>query len=132
MTTIGSAIADVVGAVSGGTSDQKPTDLDKLRTRVESRRSNEATDQPADQRLSLATAPDVVKIGKLQTGTVVFAHDDVARMHAVLERTATGWRLIDLGTRVGCTVNGTAVDKHAPVTSGDVLGFGLCTLTLEP
>lgn len=88
---------------------------------------------PDHQRVSLATAPanGMVKIGRLRTSHILFANEFVARMHAMIELSSEGWHLIDLGTE-RTTVNGIEVTRNALVKVGDVLGFGPCTLTLDP
>lgn len=94
-------------------------------------RDIDQADHPRHHRVSLAGAHNDVKIGKLVTSHILFFHEDVARMHAVLAHVGEGWRIIDLGSRCGTAINGVGVDKYAPVKAGDVLGFGPCTLTIE-
>lgn len=75
----------------------------------------------------------VVKVGKLPTSDVKLEHDDVSRMHAVIERTesenAKGfeWFVIDLGSAGGTIVNDRKVNK-AKLKVGDVMIFGGATV----
>jgi len=65
---------------------------------------------------------DVVKIGSLRSSEVHL--DGVARMHAVLERTHGEWRLIDLGSSLGCGLDDVRVDKSALLPPTGKLQFG--------
>lgn len=75
----------------------------------------------------------VVKVGKLPTSDVKLEHDDVSRMHAVIERTETDdkksfeWFVIDLGSAGGTIVNDRKVNK-AKLKVGDVMIFGGATV----
>lgn len=71
----------------------------------------------------------IVKIGRL--GTSHLQLDGIARMHAVLERTGSVWRLIDLGSSMGSKVDGEYVDKTAVLPETGRLGFGDWTLAYE-
>lgn len=134
------AVAQPVGPESpptldATTSDEpaEPDSLPRLVTlsKYKHSRDIDPAGHPQHQCVSLAGAPNDVKIGKLANSHILFFHDDVARMHAVLERVGEGWRVIDLGSRCGTTVNGMVVTTSLPVKAGDVLGFGECTLTIE-
>jgi ABC-type multidrug transport system ATPase subunit/pSer/pThr/pTyr-binding forkhead associated (FHA) protein len=71
-----------------------------------------------------------VRIGRLPDNDVVLDDLLVSRRHAVLDRTAQGWRLTDLGTGNGTFVNGRRV-ASAVVGPGDVVGIGHALLHLE-
>lgn len=63
-------------------------------------------------------------------GDIRLMHESVSRNHAVLERRAEGWLLIDLGSRNGTTVNGISIVRHLLV-EGDRVGFGKVRMTVE-
>jgi TonB family protein len=67
---------------------------------------------------------DVIKIGKLKSSHLCLDDDAVARMHAVIEVSGSDVRVIDLGSSAGTVLNGTPVDKNAPIAAGDKLAFG--------
>lgn len=67
---------------------------------------------------------DVIKIGKLKSSHMHFDHEQVARMHAVLERGSEGYRLIDLGSSTGSSVNGQKINKNATLPKKGTMGFG--------
>lgn len=66
---------------------------------------------------------EVIKIGRIPTCHVQLSHDDVSRMHAVIERSGGGMVIIDLGSHGGTKVNGSKVNKTALVT-GDTIEIG--------
>ncbi|MCA9711839.1 MAG: AgmX/PglI C-terminal domain-containing protein, partial [Myxococcales bacterium] len=62
----------------------------------------------------------------------LFLEDDaVARMHAVLEITASDVRLVDLGSAAGTSINGRPVVKSAAVQHGDALALGPYRLEVD-
>jgi pSer/pThr/pTyr-binding forkhead associated (FHA) protein len=67
---------------------------------------------------------DVIKIGKLKSSHMHFDAEEVARMHAVLERSRDGYRLIDLGSSTGSYLNGEQIDKNTTLPKTGTLGFG--------
>ena len=77
------------------------------------------------QRIDLTE--DIVKIGRHQSCTIVFADSNVSRMHAQLQRSSTGWLVVDLGSTNGVKVNGTKISKEKLLTDGDELAFGTST-----
>lgn len=70
---------------------------------------------------------DIVKIGRHQSCTIVFADSNVSRVHAQLQRSSTGWLVVDLGSTNGVKVNGTKISKEKSLTDGDELTFGTST-----
>lgn len=77
------------------------------------------------QRIDLTE--DIVKIGRHQSCTIVFADSNVSRVHAQLQRSSTGWLVVDLGSTNGVKVNGTKISKEKSLTDGDELTFGTST-----
>jgi len=73
----------------------------------------------------------VVKLGKLKSSHLCLPHDDIARMHAVVEVTGSDLRLVDLGSTCGVSINGQRVVKSAALRSGDVLGVGPYSIHVE-
>jgi len=79
----------------------------------------------ADELVDTKTlSQDVIKIGKLKSSHLCLDDDAVARMHAVIEVSGNDVRVIDLGSSAGTVLNGTPVEKNAPVGAGDQLTFG--------
>jgi hypothetical protein len=54
----------------------------------------------------------------------------VSRQHAIIERALGGWRIVDMASTNGLTLNGAAVTS-APLRPGDVVVVGEVTLTVE-
>jgi ABC-type multidrug transport system ATPase subunit len=71
-----------------------------------------------------------LRIGREPDNDVVLDDLQVSRRHAELHRTATGARLVDLGTRNGSYLNGARVSE-AEVRPGDVLAFGRHRLVFD-
>lgn len=67
---------------------------------------------------------DVVKVGKLQSSHLMLDDEGVSRMHAVLERSADVWRLIDLGSAGGSYLDGERVERNAVLPKEGTLSFG--------
>jgi DNA-binding NarL/FixJ family response regulator len=66
-----------------------------------------------------------VTLGKDASNDVVLDADPtVSRLHAVLERFASGWVLRDLGSRNGTFVNGERVFGERVLRAGDEMRFG--------
>jgi ABC transport system ATP-binding/permease protein len=63
------------------------------------------------------------RIGRAVDNDLVVDDVLVSRHHAVLERTAGGWAVSDLGSANGTYLNGQLV-MHAPMTEADLLGIG--------
>jgi len=74
---------------------------------------------------------DVIKIGKLKSSHIHLESDEVARMHAVLERSRDGYRLIDLGSHGGSHINGEQIDKNGTLPKTGTLGFGSFKIEYE-
>lgn len=72
----------------------------------------------------------VIKIGRVASSHVRLEHDQVARIHAVLENADGALTLIDLGASAGTQVNGEAVVKRA-LNDGDRITIGPCTITVR-
>ena len=77
------------------------------------------------QRIDLTD--DIVKIGRHQSCTIVFADSNVSRVHAQLQQDSTGWLVVDLGSTNGVKVNGTKISKEKLLADGDELAFGTST-----
>ncbi len=85
-----------------------------------------------DQQLgSKLFSQEVIKIGKLRSSDLLLEDDAVARMHAVIEVTASDLRVVDLGSAAGTSVNGQRVDKSARLHGGESLSFGPYRLEVE-
>ena len=77
------------------------------------------------QRIDLTD--DIIKIGRHQSCTIVFADSNVSRVHAQLQQDTTGWLVVDLGSTNGVKVNGSKISKEKLLTDGDELAFGTST-----
>jgi ABC transport system ATP-binding/permease protein len=75
-------------------------------------------------------AADRLTVGRMPDNTVVLDDLLVSRRHALLERTAAGWTLVDLGSGNGTFVNGVRV-QQAHVGPNDVIGIGHGLLRLQ-
>src|SRR5207245_8515766 len=76
----------------------------------------------------------VVRLGRDPASTIAFSGDDgkvVSAHHAELRHDADGWRLVDLGSRNGTSLNGTRVSGEAPVQPGDEFSLGETGPTLR-
>jgi pSer/pThr/pTyr-binding forkhead associated (FHA) protein len=79
---------------------------------------------PSGQRRIPLTG-DRVSIGKAPENDVVAAGDGTAsRLHAVLERYASGWSIRDLGSRNGTYVNGEPITAERALRPGDEITIG--------
>jgi len=74
---------------------------------------------------------DVIKVGRLKRSHLHLDDESVGRMHAVIERTSEGYRLIDLGSESGSFLNGVQVNKNAMLPKTGTLLFGLFRVEFE-
>src|SRR5215213_1758242 len=74
---------------------------------------------------------NVWKIGRSDVNDIVIADSSVSRNHAIIQRQADGYYLIDMGSRNGCFVNGSRVSIPIVLEDGDVLLFGEHELSFE-
>ncbi len=82
---------------------------------------------------AVAGIADGVRIGRDRGACeVAVLHPSVSAVHARVERTATGWRIVDLNSRNGTAVAGVIARPDAPLVPGQpvrlgeiVLGFAL-------
>lgn len=65
----------------------------------------------------------VIKIGKLSSSHFLVEHDEVSRMHAVIEKDDDGYYIIDLGSHSGTKVNGKKANK-ARIDNASVIELG--------
>ena len=88
----------------------------------------EITSPQGAQKLPIGADP--VTIGRQIANSVVLDDSEASRFHCVVERTAGGFRVRDLGSRNGTKVNGVGV-KERPLADGDQLMVGTTTLRYE-
>jgi len=69
-------------------------------------------------------------IGRLPNCSLILNDENVSRNHAVIQRAPGGWRLTDLGSTNGTSVNGTKVTE-IQLQSGDQIVFGATPATFE-
>ncbi len=73
----------------------------------------------------VALLRDRLTIGRSRANDVALANDRaVSRIHAIIERVASGWCLRDLGSRNGTLLNGEPLDAQRPLRDGDTLAIG--------
>ena len=125
-------------AVKNPTAESKPSNIQESIVQPERRLAPTQTivkpkEITARAALILATGQridltdDIVKIGRHQSCTIVFADSNVSRVHAQLQQDSTGWLVVDLGSTNGIRVNGTKISKEKLLADGDELAFGTST-----
>ncbi len=70
----------------------------------------------------------VTTIGRSATNRIVLQDDACSRNHCEVLYSGGEWRVRDLGSRNGTTINGRRVNGDTPIESGDVIGIGDCRL----
>lgn len=55
---------------------------------------------------------------------------NVSRQHAIIERTPSGWVIVDMASTNGVNVNGVKVTR-APIRGGDLVEIGPFTIAVE-
>jgi FHA domain-containing protein len=78
----------------------------------------------------VALGEDDATIGRLPDCAVALSDPQVSRHHAQLRRSPEGYRVVDLGSTNGTTVNGTAVADHL-LRDGDTIGVGNTEIRFE-
>jgi FHA domain-containing protein len=76
-----------------------------------------------------------VSVGFLRTNDVIIQEATISRVHAYIERGASGYVVIEAGSSNGVKVNDTKVNlgQSVPVRSGDRIAFGnVSTLFMMP
>jgi Zn-finger nucleic acid-binding protein len=84
---------------------------------------------PGETFRDLRVQQTIIKIGRLASCHVQLSDERTSRMHAVIEVTEDGPVIIDLGSKEGTVVNGTAIVKHT-LKSGDRLRLGATSITV--
>ncbi len=79
--------------------------------------------EPGRERRLVQCEEDIIKIGALPTAHVRLEANGVSRLHAVIERTAAGADIIDLGASSPTRVNGEKIAKRT-LADGDVISIG--------
>lgn len=77
------------------------------------------------ERIAITRTP--VVIGRMSSNDVVLSDPNVSRKHAELRRDGSSWRIVDLGSTNGTTVNGKPGPEHL-LRDGDRLNFGTSEL----
>src|SRR5206468_12509821 len=71
----------------------------------------------------------VTTIGRGQECSLVLNYPQVSRLHARVERTDSGYALLDCDSTNGTHVNGLRLDEPRPLKSGDQIGVGELAIT---
>lgn len=82
-------------------------------------------------RLSLSERERRYRVGRGDDGDLVLVSDAVSRDHAVFVRRWDGVTVVDLGSRNGVLVNGTATSGEHQLSDGDRVTIGPVTLRLS-
>jgi hypothetical protein len=83
---------------------------------------------PDGRRVPLSDEP--ATIGRLPDCAVPLSDPQASRQHAEVRRGPDGFRVVDLGSTNGTTVNGTVVGEHL-LRDGDVIGVGNTAIRYE-
>lgn len=76
-------------------------------------------------------APEM-HIGRDAANGIVLGDASVSGRHALLTRTARGWKLVDLGSTNGTLVDGRRIDgRGAPLRGGERVTFGAVVLRFQ-
>jgi chromosome segregation ATPase len=73
---------------------------------------------------------DAIIIGRARGCDLCLDAPDISNLHAVISRTAEGFRIRDCGSRSGTKINGESV-KTAALQDGDVVQMGLFCFTVQ-
>ncbi|MCC6739697.1 MAG: FHA domain-containing protein [Planctomycetia bacterium] len=74
---------------------------------------------------------DVITLGRVSSNTIQVKDIKASRNHCEIRRTESGWKLVDLESSNGTSVNGTKVNAHVLVP-GDLISIGAFELVFEP
>ena len=73
-----------------------------------------------------------MRVGRDDDNSIVLGDASVSGVHASIARTAGGWRLMDLGSTNGTTIDGRQIDGRGGVLrGGERVGFGVVQLRFE-
>ena len=78
----------------------------------------------------VALADEEATIGRRPDCAVPLSDPQVSRHHAQVRRGPEGFRVVDLGSTNGTTVNGTTISDH-PLRDGDEIGVGNTAIRFE-
>lgn len=70
-------------------------------------------------------------VGRATSNTIQIESPGTSREHCRIEKTETGYRVLDCGSRNGTKVNGNKVESH-DLRPGDMITVGKHTLTFDP
>jgi pSer/pThr/pTyr-binding forkhead associated (FHA) protein len=82
---------------------------------------------------AVAGIADGARVGRDRTlCDIAVLHPSVSALHARIERTAGGWRIVDLGSRNGTAVAGVIARPDAPLVAGAPVRLGDVVLGFSP
>jgi hypothetical protein len=70
-------------------------------------------------------------IGRLQRCDICLPDVNASREHAALEREGAGWRVVDLGSTNGTTLNGKDLEDPVRLQDGDIIGIGVTEIVFH-
>src|SRR4051794_38273409 len=74
---------------------------------------------------------DLVTVGRQDGNTIRLTDRNVSRQHARLVKAEAGYRIEDLESYNGVTVNGLRIDKSCDLKDGDRVGIGDYIIALK-
>mgnify|MGYP000386124816 CR=1 FL=1 len=93
-----------------------------------------AVTTPKGQRSEIECTIDSCSIGKSDDNLIVLQGWTVAKKHAQIQRKPDGVYVEDLGSSSGTEVNGSKIERHGPLKTGDsitIAGYSLSVLDLD-
>ena len=73
-----------------------------------------------------------MRVGRDDDNSIVLGDASVSGVHASIARTSGGWRLMDLGSTNGTTIDGRQIDGRGGVLrGGERVGFGGVQMRFE-
>ena len=82
---------------------------------------------------AVAGVADGARLGRDRTMCdIAVLHPSVSAVHARIEHTAAGWRIVDLGSTNGTAVGGVTARPDAPLAAGMPVRFGDVVLGFSP
>jgi hypothetical protein len=73
-----------------------------------------------------------MRVGRDEDNSIVLGDASVSAVHASIVRTSSGWRLSDLGSTNGTTIDGRQIDgRGGMLRGGERVGFGVVQMRFD-